>query len=70
MINMFIDFYHYLVFDFQVHPHSVTADNYKTTAVFTVYIWNVGHAKKKPKLCLSNSEYEVTNNNVVLLPQS
>ena len=35
---MFIDYNHYLLFDFQVNPHSVTADNYKTSAVFTVYI--------------------------------
>ena len=35
---MFIDYNHYLLFDFQVNPHPVTADNYKTTAVFTVYL--------------------------------
>lgn len=49
MITISIDYNQYLLFDFQVNPHLVTANNYKTTAVFTVYIWNAGHAASKKK---------------------
>ena len=70
MMTMFIDYNHYLLSDFQVNPHSVTADNYETTAVFTAGIYSKCWTctfKKKHKLCLSNSDFELTNNNVVLL---